>query len=175
MVIIPIPIKVELNFNILRLSGKLFIKIFKIFNFKLSVRFRGAYVYITNKHGKTKREKLSSKNYDVAFVFELIKQLYFRLVFANINFTSQIGYFNSSMVTAISSASLDIISKSILSKIKHNKKSSHIFILNDAKYNQDCCSAKFETDCKICLFDVLYSLICVLWNLKGVKYEREQQ
>lgn len=175
LVIIPIPLKLELNFNILRLSGRVLVKAFKIFNLKVSVRFRGKYVYITSNNGRTKREKLSSKNYNVALVVEMVKQLYFRIVVAKIIFSSNIGYYNNSCVTAISSVSLDVLSKSVLSKIQHNKKSAHIFISNNAKYNQDCCNAKLEVDSKICLFDIGCSILWALWNLKGVKYEREQE
>lgn len=170
LLIIPIPIKFKLVFNVLRLSGAVQIKLFKFINFKLRVRFRGAYVYIT-RNNKTRREKLSSKNYNVAFVMQLVRQLYFRLILTNLSFASDVGYYNDAMVTAMSSSILDIISKCIYSRILHNKKSAHIFIQNDTKYNQDCFNVKIDGNIKISLFDVLYSLINTLWSLKGEKYE----
>ena len=54
----------------------------------------------------------------------------------------------------------------------HNKKSAHIFVLNEAKYNQDCLRAELEGQVSISLFDVIYSFISSVLSLKGDKYER---
>ncbi|MBQ7797750.1 MAG: hypothetical protein IJ371_01350 [Clostridia bacterium] len=134
------------------------------------MRFRGSYVYITRKN-KTKREKLSSSNFNIAFVIQLIRQLYFRLILQTLNFVSDVGYYNNAMVTAMGSSVVDIVSKCLYTRILHNKKSAHIFISNEAKYNQDCLNIKIEGQINISLFDVIYSLINVLWSLKGAKYE----
>lgn len=170
LLIIPIPVKFKLIFNILRLSGELQINIIKFINYKVRVRFRGAYIYITS-NKKTRREKFTSKNFNIAFVIQLIRQLYFRVVLQSLNFISDVGYYNDAMVTAVGSGLLDIISKCVYAKILHNKKSAHIFILNEAKYNRDCLNVKIEGQIKISLFDVIYSLINTLWSLKGEKYE----
>ena len=170
LLIIPIPIKFKLIFNVLRLSGAVQIRLFKFINFKLRVRFRGAYVYIT-RNNKTRRERLSSKNYNVAFVMQLVRQLYFRIILQTLNFVSDVGYYNDAMVTAMSSSFVDIASKCIYARILHNKKSAHIFIQNEAKYNQDCLNLKIEGLVNISLFDVIYSFINTLWSLKGEKYE----
>lgn len=174
LLIIPIAIKFRLEFNILNLSGVVKLQFFKIFNFKLRVRFRGQYVYIT-KNNHSRREKLTSKNFNVAFVMQLVRQLYFRLVLANLHFSSNVGYYNDAMITAIGSGIFDITSKCLYSRILHNKKSAHIFILNEAKYNQDCLNFKIDGDFSISIFDILYSIVNTLWSLKGVKYETTTQ
>ena len=53
----------------------------------------------------------------------------------------------------------------------HNKKSAHILINNEAKYNQDCLNFKIEGKVNISIFDVLYSIVNSLWSLKGAEYE----
>ncbi|MFQ6723860.1 MAG: hypothetical protein ACLRFE_00815, partial [Clostridia bacterium] len=123
------------------------------------------------KNNKTRREKLTSKNFNVAFVIQFIRQLYFRMILRNLDFTSDIGYYNNAMVTAIGCGATDIVVKSLYAKILHNKKSAHIFISNEAKYNQDCLNVKIKRNMAISLIDVLYSLVNTLWSLKGVKYE----
>jgi len=170
LLIIPIPIKFKLIFNVLRLSGAVHLKVFRFINFQVRVRFRGEYVYITTNH-KTRREKLSSKNFNVALVVQLIKNIYFRLILNTLNFVSNVGYYNDAMITALSSGVVDIVSKCLYSKILHNKKSAHIFISNEAKYNQDCLNIKVEGNIRISLFDILYSTINALLSLRGEKYE----
>ena len=170
LLIIPIPIKVDVKFNILRLSGNVEIALFKFIKNKLHVRFRGQYIYVTT-NNKTRREKLTSKNFNVAFVFQMIRQLYFRLILNSLIFVSEGGYYNDAMITAIGSGVIDIVSKCIYSRILHNKKSAHIFIQNEAKYNQDCLNFKIEARINISIFEVLYSIINSLWCLKGEKYE----
>ena len=170
LLIIPIPIKFRLNFNILRLSGEVFIKVFFI-KYKVRVRFRGGYVYII-KNSKARREKLSSKNYNVVFITQFARQLYFRLILQSLRFVSEEGYYNNAMITAIGSSVIDIISKCLYARILHNKKSAHIFIQNEAKYNQDCLNIKVESEIRISLFDLIYSLVNSYFILKGEKYER---
>ena len=170
-IIIPIPIKFKVIFNILRLSGAVEISVIKFIKFKMRVRFRGAYVYIT-KNNKTKREKLTSKNFNIAFVVQFVRQLYFRTILENLKFVGYVGYCNDAMVTAMTSSVIDIMSKCLSARILHNKKSSHIFILNETKYNQDCLNLKIEGKINICIFDIIYSVINTLWSLKGDKYER---
>lgn len=170
LLIIPIPFKFKLTFNILRLSGEVQLSVFKLINYKVRVRFRGAYIYIIT-NNKTRREKLSSKNFNVAFVMQMLRQLYFRLILKTLSFSCQGGYYNNAFVTALGSSVIDITSKSIFARILHNKKSAHIFISNEAKYNQDCLHIKLEGQIYISVFDVIYSLINTLWSLKGEKYE----
>ena len=167
---IPISIKFKTKFNILRLSGAVQIQLLGFIKFNIRVRFRGQYVYITT-NNKTRREKLTSKNFNIAFVLQMIKQIYFRLILKTLTFTSEEGYYNDAMITALGSSIIDIASKCLYARILHNKKSAHIFIDNDTKYNQDCLSIKIDGHIYISLFDVIYSLINSLWSLKGEKYE----
>lgn len=171
LLIIPIPIKFKVVFNILRLSGAVEVAILKFINFKIRVRFRGAYVYITQ-NNKTRREKLTAKNFNVVFVVQIIRQLYFRTILRDLKFVGDVGYYNDAMVTAMASSAIDIVAKCLSARILHNKKSAHIFISNDTKYNQDCLNLKIEGKVNISIFDVIYSIINTLWSLKGEKYER---
>ncbi|MBQ8522638.1 MAG: hypothetical protein IJ458_03115 [Clostridia bacterium] len=170
LLIIPIPIKFNLKLNVLNLSGAVQIILFRFINFKLRVRFRGAYIYIT-RNNKTRREKLTSKNFNVAFVIQFVRQIYFRLILQTLNFASDVGYYNDAMVTATSSSLIDIASKCLHARILHNKKSAHIFISNETKYNQDCLNLKIGGQINICIFDIIYSIINTIWSLKGVEYE----
>ena len=171
LIIFPIIIKFKIVFNILRFSGEIHIRILKIINFKIKVKLRGGYVYITQ-NGRTRREKLTSKNYNIAFVLKFINEIYFRTQLAFLKFNSELGYYNDAMVTALGSSVIDVVSKCIYSRILHNKKSAHIFVLNEAKYNQDCLRAELEGQVSISLFDVIYSFISSVLSLKGDKYER---
>ena len=171
LLIIPIPIKLKLGFNILRLSGEVDIRVLKFINHKVRVRFRGAYVYITS-NKKTRREKLTSTNYNVAYIMQLIRQLYFRVELKSLTFLSEEGYYNDAMITALASGVIDIATKCAKGRILHNKKSAHIFVQNEAKYNQDCLNLKIECEAKISLFDVLYSIINAWWSVKGDNYEK---
>ena len=173
VLIVPIPIKVQVSFNVLKISGEVVIKLFKFFEYKVRVRFRGKYIYVTHK-SKTKREKFTSKNFNVALMIEMIKNIYFRLVLTKLYFSSEAGYYNNAMTTAVGSSVIDIISKDVCCRILNNKKSAHIFVGNEPKYNEDCLNFKIEGDVKISIFDILYSFVNSLLSLKGVKYERNQ-
>lgn len=170
LVIIPIPIKFKLNFNILKLSGEFQLRFINFINYKIRVRFRGQYVYIT-RNEKARREKLTSSNFNVMFVMQLVRQLYFRIVLNSLHFVSDVGYYNDAFVTAVGTGVVDIVSKSLYAKILHNKKSAHIFIFNEAKYNRDCLNLKIEGNLSISIFDIIYSIINSLWSIKGEKYE----
>ena len=103
---------------------------------------------------------------------QLIRQLYFRLLLHSLKFTSEEGYYNDAFVTAMGSGLIDVVSKCAYTRILHNKKSAHIFIANEPKYNQDCLKAKIECEITISLFDILYSIINSYLSLKGEDYER---
>ena len=171
LLIISLTIKFKIVFNILRLSGAVEIVLFKIIRFKLNVRFRGPYVYIAI-NNKTRREKLSSKNFNIAFVVQLSRQIYFRTHLEQLKFNGDIGYYNNAMVTAMASSIIDIVGKCLGARILHNKKSAHIFVSNETKYNQDSLNLRLEGKINISIFDIIYSLINALWSLKGVSYER---
>ena len=107
----------------------------------------------------------------MAFVIQFVRQIYFRLILQTLNFASDVGYYNDAMVTATSSSLIDIASKCLHARILHNKKSAHIFISNETKYNQDCLNLKIGGQINICIFDIIYSIINTIWSLKGVEYE----
>ncbi len=173
LLIILIPIKIKVDFNILKLSGAWEVHICKIIKFRVRVRIRGRYIYIT-KNGKTRREKLSSKNYSVALILKLINETYFRTELNQLTIKSEIGYCNNAMVSAIGCSVVDIITKCSKARIAHNKKAAHIFVLNEPKYNGDYLNIKLESDIKISIFDIVYSLTSTLLSLKGDNYEREK-
>jgi len=170
----PIKTKVVFKSNILNLSSQIFISILGIKILKLKIKFKGNYVYITK--GKyTYKEKLTPSNIDVVFVINFVKLLYFRLHLLELTEESEIGYSNNAMATSLGVASIDIICKGILARIKNNKKSSHIFIDNYAKYNEDCLNFKLEASICINILDIFYSFVASKIKSKGVKYERTKQ
>lgn len=170
----PVQTKVVLKANVLNLSAQLFISILGVNLVKLKIKFKGNYVYITK--GKyTYKEKLTPSNIDVVFAVNFVKLLYFRLQLLELTEESEIGYQNNAMTTSLGVASVDIITKGILARIKNNKKSSHIFIDNYAKYNQDCLNFKLESSICINILDIIYSWVSSKIKSKGVKYERTKQ
>ena len=176
ILIISYPIKVNLvcKINVLNLTSEFYFGIFKYKVIKYRVKIKGKYLYITKK-GKTYKEKFSPSNVDVDFVFKLIKELYYRINLVNIEEYTEIGYLLDAHKTAMATSSVDIILKSILAKIKNNKKLSHIFIFNSAKYNEDCLNIKLKTIFSINIFDLICSIIISKLKAKGEKYERIQQ
>lgn len=170
----PIKTKVVVKANILNLSSQLFISVLGIKILKLRVKFKGNYVYITK--GKyTYKEKLTASNIDVVFLINFVKLLYFRLHLIELIEESEIGYSNNALTTSLGVASVDIIVKGILARVKNNKKSSHIFIDNYAKYNEDCLNFKLEASICINILDIFYSFVSSKIKSKGVKYERTKQ
>lgn len=176
VLIIATPIKVRtiFNFNILNMSGNVFIGVgfFRLINLK--VKIKNSYIYITKK-GVTYKEKLTPTNVDVVFVKNLIKEIYFRTVLINLKEVSNIGVENNAMQTSLLSAVLDVVVKATFAKIKNNKKLAHIFVENSAKYSEDCLliclTSVFETN----LFDMVYTIVKSKLKSKGEKYERIKQ
>lgn len=170
----PVKTKVVIKANVLNLSAQIFISLLGIKVLKLKVKFKGSYVYITK--GKyTYKEKLTPSNIDVVFILNFVKLVYFRLHLLELIEESEIGYSNNAMATSMAVAGVDIITKGLLTRIKNNKKFSHIFIDNYAKYNQDCLNFKIEASITVNMFDILYSLVSSKIKSKGVKYERTKQ
>ena len=171
---LPIKTKIVAKSNILNLSSQLSIEVFKLKILKLKIKFRGNYVYVTK--GKyTYKEKLTPSNINVVFAINFIKLIYFRLQLLELIEESEIGYMNNALGTSLMVAGTDIITKGILSRIKNNKKSSHIFIDNYAKYDQDCLNFKLEISSCINLLDVIYSFVSSKIKSKGERYERTKQ
>lgn len=174
LISLPIKTKTVIKGNILNLSAQMHISLFKFNIVKLKVKINGGFVYITK--GKwTYKEKLTSSNINLVFLFNFLKELYFRTQLLELTQEADIGYKDNAMTTSLLVSGLDIVSKGILCKVKNNKKYSHIFINNSAKYDSDCLIFKLQTILKINIFDVIYSFISSKLKSKGVKYERTKQ
>jgi len=94
------------------------------------------------------------------------------MILGSLKFVSEEGYYNDAMITALGSSIIDITSKCLYARILHNKKSAHIFLLTEPKYNQDCLNIKIEGAVTISMFDVLYSLFNSYLSVKGGEYEK---
>jgi len=170
----PIMFKTWLKLNILNMSGEVRVSLlcFHIIKFKFKVK--NNYIYITKK-GLTYKEKLTPSNIDVVFVLNLINALYFRTKIYTFAENTEIGYKNNALTTSIMTALVDVLFKSIFSVIKNHKKSTHIFLINSPKYNDDCLYLNLETSFSINLFDLLYSLILTKIKSKGEKFEKQEE
>ncbi|MBR6778788.1 MAG: hypothetical protein IKM43_01375 [Clostridia bacterium] len=171
--IYPFLLQFDVRFNILRLKGSVAIKIFNKFKFEFKIRIKNGYVYINHKK-KIRKEKISNKNVKVLFILELIKQLYFREQVLQLNVVSNFGYVNNSATTAVTSGFIDVMCKSILSKIKNNKKLSHIFVSVEPKYNEDIFNIRIINTVRISVVDIIYTLIYTKINTWR-KYEKDRK
>jgi hypothetical protein len=113
------------------------------------------YIYFNNKERK---EKIDKKNINIVFVLNLVNQLYFRHQLLNCNVTSNFGFVLDSMVTATTCGFIDVFSKSVLSKVKNNKKSAHIFVDVQPKYNEDIFNVRLNYEMRMSVVDIIYTL-----------------
>ena len=157
--IYPFLIQIEVKCNILKLKGGFSIKLFNKLKFEFKFRIKNGYIYVYH-NNKERKEKLSNKNVNIVFIFMFINQLYFRQQMLEFNFISNFGYVNDSMITATVCGYLDVLSKSVIAKIKNNKKSAHILIDVEPKYNEDIFNVKVKTITRMSFADIIYSLIC---------------
>lgn len=171
---LPFNTRVSLKLNVLNLSGELCVQVFAIKIIKLKIKIKGNYIYITKK-GITYKEKLTANNVDVVFAMKFVVNLYFRIKLNEIFEAGQYGIKDNALSTSILCSCCDLLIKSVMAKIKNNKKLSHIFVINGAKYNEDCLNFKLECDFNINIMDILYSLVLSKLSSKGVKYERTRQ
>ena len=172
LIIFPFLIEFDIRFNILRLKGSLTIKILNKYVIDFKIRIKHGYVYINYKN-KERKEKISNKNINIIVIIELINQLYFRIQLLTFAVTSNFGYVLDSCVTAVGAGSIDVICKSMLTKIKNNKKSAHIFVIVEPKYNEDIFNVRIENEIRISIFDLIYTLIYTLINVWSV-YEKRK-
>ena len=168
--IYPFLFQFELKFNILRLRGEVSIKIFNKFKIEFKVRIKNGYVYINHKN-KERKEKISNKNFNIVLVLNLINQLYFREQFLELLVLANFGFVLDSRVTATVCGYIDVVSKSLLGSIKNNKKSSHIFVSVEPKYNEDVLNARIRNIIRISILDVLYTFVYTFIYARG-KYEK---
>ena len=68
-------------------------------------------------------------------------------------------------LTAVVCGYIDVVGKSLLSKLKNNKKSSHIFIDIEPQYNQDIFNVRLMNTIRMSVFDILYSLVYTLFGV----------
>ena len=153
----PFLIKITFTCNVVKLKGMVKIKILFWKN-EMRFRIKNGYIYIY-KNGKEIKEKISSKNVNLRFLIKFMSETYMRQKLCEMEFHSSFGYNLDSFVTAKISAYIDIISKSILSKIKHNKKSANIFTQIEPKYNEDVFNIRVKSYVSNSLFDILIAFI----------------
>ncbi len=156
--IYPFLIKFDVKFNILKLKGSIVIKIFNKIKIEFKVRIKHGYIYINHK-AKERKEKISNKNKKLMFVLSLINQLYFREQFLTFDFISNFGYNLDARITAVACGYIDVVIKSVLTKLKNNKKSSHIFVSVEPQYNKDIFNLRVTNTIRVSIFDIVYSLI----------------
>ncbi len=157
----PFLIKLDIRFNILRLKGIIIITLFNKFKIEFRIRIKNGYVYINHKN-KLRKEKITTSNFNVVFVTKLVKQIYFREQMIELNMRSNFGFVLDSRITAVGCGYIDVISKCILSKIKNNKKSSHIFVSVEPKYNQDVLNIRLVNIIRMSVIDIVYALFYTL-------------
>lgn len=171
--IYPFLIKFDIKFNILKLKGTILIKIFNKIKIEFKVRIKNGYIYINHKT-KERKEKISNKNKKLMFVLSLVNQLFFREQFLNLDFISNFGYNLDARVTAVTCGYIDVLTKCMLTKLKNNKKSSHIFVSVEPQYNRDIFNLRVTNTIRISIFDIVYSLIYtkyILWR----EYEKDRK
>ena len=159
--IYPFLIKFEIKCNILKFKGGISIKFFNKIKFEIKFRVKNGYVYIYF-NNKERKEKISKKNINIMFVLNLVKQLYFRQQWLDFIVTSNFGFVLDSCITATTCGAIDVVSNSILGKVKNNKKSAHIFVNIEPKYNEDIFNIKIENTTRISIFDIIYTLIITI-------------
>ena len=155
--IYPFLVQFDIKFNVLKLRGEVAITIFNKFKIDFKIRIKHGYIYINHKN-KERKEKISNKNFSVVLILNLINQLYFREQFLDLTILANFGYVLDSRVTATICGYIDVISKSLLGPIKNNKKSSHIFVSVEPKYNEDVLNARVRNIVRISFLDIVYTL-----------------
>ncbi len=161
LIVYPFLISVEVKFNALKLKGVFTLILFGKFKIQFKLRVKNGYVYIYHKR-KELRYKLTDQSFKVIFFLNFVKQLYFRHQLILFDLASNFGYSNNACVSAVGAGYIQVFSKAILAKIKNNKKSAHIFVNVEPKYNQDICSIRIKSSVRLSVFDILYSLAYTL-------------
>ncbi|MBE7076746.1 MAG: DUF2953 domain-containing protein [Clostridiales bacterium] len=156
--IYPFLVEFDVRMNVLKLKGIVSIKLFNKIKFEFRIRVKHGYIYINHKN-KLRKEKISNKNVNLVFIMKLINQLYFREQFLKFFVKSNFGYSEDACVTAVASGNIDIFTKMFLGKIKNNKKSAHILVSVEPKYNEDVFNIRVNNIVRISVVDLIYTLI----------------
>jgi len=171
MFVYPFLMHFEIKINILRLKGVVSVKIF-FFKINFKFRIKNGYIYLYfNK--KEIKEKLTNKNINIRFILELIKQTYFRQQLVDLHLTSNFGYCLNSCATAVTAGAIQVASKCLLAKVKNNKKSAHIFIEVNPKYNEDIFNFKINTSVRMSGFDAAYALVYTIISIVKDKLNKK--
>ena len=119
-------------------------------------------IFISILTTKRERKKLIGRILTLFYISNLIKQLYFRHQLLNCNLTSNFGFVLDSMITASVCGFIDVLSKCTLSKVKNNKKSAHIFVEVNPKYNEDIFNLRLNYEMRMSAVDIIYTLVCTI-------------
>ena len=107
------------------------------------------------------------------FILQIIKQTYFRQQLVSLNLISNFGYCLNSCATAVTSGAIQVVGTSILSKIKNNKKSAHIFLEVNPKYNEDIFNFKVNTSVRMSGFDTAFAFVYTIINIIKEKLNKK--
>ncbi len=161
--IYPFLIKFEIKCNVLRFKGGISVKFFNKIKFEFKFRVKNGYVYIYF-NNKERKEKISKKNINIILIYNFIKQIYFRHQLLKANLISNFGYSLNSMATSTVCGAVDVISKCAFSKLKNNKKSAHIFVNVNPKYNEDICNIRLNYEMRMSVVDIIYSIVLTIFR-----------
>ena len=168
----PFLIKFEIKLNALKLKGGISVKFFNKIKLVFKFRVKNGYIYIYF-NNKERKEKIDKKNINIVFISNLINQLYFRHQLLNCNLTSNFGFVLDSMITATTCGFIDVVSKCVLSKVKNNKKSAHILVNVNPKYNEDIFNLRFEYEMRMSVVDIIYTFVCTIIETIKHKIKRK--
>jgi len=168
----PFLIKCVINLNALKLKGGISVKFFNKIKLEFKFRVKNGYIYIYF-NNKERKEKIDKKNINIVFITNLIKQLYFRHQLLNCNLTSNFGFVLDSMVTATTCGLIDVVSKCVLCKVKNNKKSAHIFVEVNPKYNEDIFNLRINYEMRMSVVDIIYTFVCTIIETLRDKIKRK--
>lgn len=175
LIVYPFLISVEVKFNLLRLKGVFTLVLFGKIKLQYKLRVKNGYVYIYHNR-KEKRFKLTDKSFNVIFFLNLVKQIYFRHQLLLFDIFTTFGYANDACVTAVGAGYFDVLGKAFFCKVQNNKKSAHIFVNVEPKYNQDICSIRAKSSIRVSVWDMLYSLAYTLiYTWRSYEKDRKNQ
>ena len=162
----------EVKINVLRLKGVITLKVF-FFKINIKYRIKNGYIYLYFNNNKEKKERISNKNLNLKLIFELIKQSYFRQQIENLKITSNFGFVLNSCTTAVGCGYIQVLTKCFLGRVKNNKKSAHIFVEVNPKYNEDIFNFKVQTSMRMSGFDAIYAFIYAIVNFIKIKLNKK--
>ena len=170
--IYPFLIKFEIKCNVLKLKGGISVKFFNKIKLEFKFRIKNGYIYIYF-NNKERKEKIDKKNINIVFISHLINQLYFRHQLLHCNIISNFGFVLDSMITASTCGFIDVASKCVLSKVKNNKKSAHIFVDVQPKYNEDIFNFRLNYEMRMSVVDIIYTFVYTIIRTIQTKIKRK--